>query len=105
MRRLRTVFPLVLAVSGATTFLPASDSDRRAELEAVSVPDDGPAEIREEIAQTTAATSKRLGQQAEEIARTAWANLRRNVQQELPAIEKNVFARSQAQASEVQGVG
>ncbi len=49
MRRIRTVFPLVLAVSGATTFLPASDSDRRAELEAVSVPDDGPAENRDAV--------------------------------------------------------
>jgi len=54
----------------------------------------------EGMAQTTTATSERLQQQAEEIALTARTNLWQNVQQELPAIERNVFARSRAQADQ-----
>jgi hypothetical protein len=55
---------------------------------------------REEMSQTAAATYGRLLQQAEEIAAGARANLWQNVQQELPAIEKEVFARGHAQAEQ-----
>jgi len=56
--------------------------------------------MQEKIAQTAAATSEQLGQQAEEIALVARTNLSLRMQQEWPAIEKNVFARSQAQAEQ-----
>jgi hypothetical protein len=59
--------------------------------------------VREEMSQTAAATHGRLLQQAEEIAAGTRANLWQNVQQELPAIEKEVFARGHAQAERAAG--
>jgi hypothetical protein len=56
--------------------------------------------MSEGMEQTTKATSERLKQQADEISLAARTNLWQNVQQELPAIERNVFARSRAQADQ-----
>jgi hypothetical protein len=52
------------------------------------------------MTRTTAATNERLQQQAEEIALAARTTLWQDVQQELPAIERNVRVRSQAQAEQ-----
>jgi diguanylate cyclase (GGDEF)-like protein len=56
--------------------------------------------LSEGMTRTTAATNERLQQQAEEIALAARTNLWQTVQEELPAIERNVHVRSQAQAEQ-----
>ena len=54
----------------------------------------------EEMGQTSSLTRQQLAEQAEEIVSTTRTNLWQNVQQEVPALEQEVFARTKAKAEQ-----
>ena len=54
----------------------------------------------EEMGQTSSSTRQHLAEQAEEIVSTTRTNLWASVQQELPALEQEVFSRGKAQAEQ-----